>query len=243
MNADQRQSIHVESPEEIEALVITRGAGRVVACHEICDTMVDIEAERDSGCISRFRVSGQFAVRHDPILRYGRPTTESLDILMRTAVSFSADNPPHHPGTLARFPVPSERYPGRVEVPLAVLARDSVAAGLYAPPRVAVLDWRTAAPAGIGEFPGFLPQAWPPPRLGDWPPAESRGLSGQELWASIARLSACLGRLIDFTMHGRSEPHAEDIADVRVLLSRLELPNMHDYYRKISPRFMGMLSL
>jgi hypothetical protein len=236
-------SFRVDSPEELEALIITRGAGRIVARREISDTLVDIEAERESGCISRFRVNGHFSVQNDPACRYGRPTTESLDILMSTAVSFSADNPPHHPGSLARFPVPSERYPGRVEIPLAVLARDSLAAGLYAPPRVAVLDWWTAAPMGIGEFPGFHPESWPPPRLGDWPPVGSRKLSGRELSASVARLSACLGRLIDYSVHGGREPHAEDVTDVRVLLLRLEVPSMIDYYRKISPQFMDLLSL
>jgi hypothetical protein len=105
--------------------------------------------------------------------------TEFLDTVMESAFAFSTENPPHHPGTMARFPVPSASYANSLAVPLPVLAVDSGRRGLYAPPRVVVLAFDTLQARGVGEFPGFEPENWPPERLGDWPPPELAGKSRQ----------------------------------------------------------------
>lgn len=174
--------------------------------------------------------------------RFGVPITGSLDEIMVRAVAFSTENPPHHPGTVARFPMPSNRFSGCVEVPLAVIAGDNGLPGLYAPPRVAVLEWRTAEPRGIGEFPGFSPDAWPPPRLGDWPPPGIRDLPPDVIAASVARLSGCLGRLIGHALELAPPAVPTDVADALQLIARLDVPSMMPYYERLSPDFGRMLN-
>lgn len=174
--------------------------------------------------------------------RFGVPITGSLDEIMVRAVAFSTENPPHHPGTVARFPMPSNRFSGCVEVPLAVIAGDNGLPGLYAPPRVAVLEWRTAEPRGIGEFPGFSPDAWPPPRLGDWPPPGIRDLPSDVISGSVARLSGCLGRLINHALGIGPATPPSDVADAITLFARLDVPAMLPYYERMSPDFGRMLN-
>ncbi|MBA2518151.1 MAG: hypothetical protein H0V24_00640, partial [Chloroflexia bacterium] len=120
-----------------------------------------------------------------------------FDRLLETALAFARDNGPHHPGSLPRFPVPSAGYPGRVEVPLPLVALDNAGRrGLYAPPRVVVLSYPEGEPLGTGEYPGFDPKRWPPRRLGNWPPPASRLLSPPRLQATITRFTACWHRLL-----------------------------------------------
>ncbi len=243
MNARTHASIRVDSEQELDAYLGAWGSWQPTARRQIDNGTVELEAESETGEIIRLMVRGRLTSADGPALRYDRPTTESLETLMSAAVALSAENPPHHPGTLARFPVPSERFPSRVEVPLALIALDDRTPGIYAPPRLAVLDWATAEPLGVGEFPGFSPDAWPPLRLGDWPPSAVRQLSPRVLAASIARLSACLIRLIDQSLSGTTDVEPSDISDARALLRRLDPPEMSRYYRTLSPRFADILGL
>ena len=175
--------------------------------------------------------------------RFGVPSVSALDEMMVRAVAFSAENPPHHPGTIARFPMPSERFRDAVELPLAVLAVDGGKRGIYAPPRVAVMDQRTAEPRGVGDFPDFSPDAWPPPRLGDWPPASLGNVSPESIAASVARLSGCLMRLLDHQLGITSFRVESDVEDARELIRRLEVPGMYASYRRLSPHFFNVLGL
>ena len=168
----------------------------------------------------------------------GEPTTGTLDRLMEAALGFGAANPPHHPGSVPRFPVPSGRYPGRVEVPLAILAVERGERGLYAPPRVVVVDGSSGEPYAVGEFPGFDPDHWPPPRLGDWLPAGSRSLAAPVLRGSVARLSACLVRIFAAWDSGNEYPHRlADAAEVAMLFGRLDVPGMGQYYDRLNAPF------
>ncbi|HEV2107070.1 MAG TPA: hypothetical protein VGR16_02310 [Thermomicrobiales bacterium] len=243
MNAATHIPIRVDSEQELDAYLSARGSWQPAARRQSDNGTVELEAESETGEITRLTIRGRLTSTDGPAVRYGRPTTESLETLMTAAVAFSAENPPHHPGTLARFPVPSERFPGRVEVPLALIALEDRTPGIYAPPRVAVPDWATAEPLGVGEFPGFSPEGWPPPRLGDWPPSAVGRHSPRVLAASIARLSGCLVRLIDQSLGGMTGVEPSDISDARALLRRLDPPEMSRYYRMLSPRFADMLGL
>ncbi len=202
-----------------------------------------LHGKDEDGREVQFRVQRSARGHGDHPLRLNPPAAGTLDEFMVRAALFSADNPPHHPGTVARFPMPSERFGGCVEVPLAVLAVNAGRPGLYAPPRVVVLDWQTAEPRGIGEFPGFSPDAWPPPRLGDWPPSPVLDIPAEVVAASIVRLSGCLGRLIDHALGEASNAEASDIRDAARLLRRLESPGMFACYQAISPDFSAMLGI
>ncbi len=169
-------------------------------------------------------------------------TIEYLDRLMQRAGEFAQLNPPHHPGSLPRFPVPSSRYSGRIDVPLAVLAVDRGRRGLYAPPRAVTLDFPHGDPVGLSEFPGFDPAAWPPPRLGDWPPAAISRLDRLCLQGSVARFSACATRLMDSWFGNASYPQLPDeAAEFLILLGRLDLPEMLPVYERLSPAYMGWI--
>jgi len=173
----------------------------------------------------------------------GVPTTEAVDALMRAAAEFAAANPPHHPGSVPRFPVPSVRYPGRVEVPLAVVAVDGRERGLFAPPRVVAVDYATAEPYGVGEFPGFDPDDWPPSRIGPWPPHGAQGLGPVQLQASLARLSACLVRLFGAWAGEDDYLHrSDDAGEVLLLQGRLDVPGMAPYYDRLNPPFRRWLA-
>ncbi len=169
-------------------------------------------------------------------------TTEYLDRLMQRAAEFARLNPPHHPGSLPRFPVPSARYSGRIDVPLAVLAVDAGRRGLYAPPRVVTLNYPGGDPFGVGEYPGFDPTSWPPLRLGDWPPPTISRLDRLCLEGSVARLSACATRLMDAWFEGAAYPQlADEAAELLILLARLDLPAMLPVYKGLSPAYIGWI--
>ena len=176
--------------------------------------------------------------------RGGVSTIEWFDRVLRSAAEFARANGPHHPGELPRFPVPSERYPGSVEGPLAILAVDDAGRrGLYAPTRVVVLAYPSGEPTGAGDYPGFDPASWPPRRLGDWPPAAVRALDPLRLQATLARFGACWVRLLDAWFAGGDYPQrADEATEARALLSRLDPPAMTEVYERLSPRFWRWLA-
>jgi len=170
--------------------------------------------------------------------------TGYLETLMETATTFSAANPPHHPGTLARFPVPSAQYQHAVVLPMPVLAVEHGRPGLYAPPRVVVIDVVSGDPLGVGEYPGFDPEQWPPKRLGDWPPPAVRDLGQPRLEGMIARLSACWKRVLDGWFASGSELDIDLPADIRHSLhlrATLDLTAFLPYYDELNPGFARWL--
>lgn len=171
--------------------------------------------------------------------------TSTLDLVMQRASEFAAQNPPHHPGSLARFPIPVEHYGEAVGVPLAILAVDDLGRrGLYAPARVAVIDWRTHEPVGVREFPGFDPEDWPPKRLGDWPAPAVTQLAPEQLEATIMRFGACWSRIIDAWYGNRdrvTEVLKADVAEAQGWDAILDPPSMSDVYKALNLSFRSWL--
>lgn len=176
--------------------------------------------------------------------RLARKGTGYLETLMETASAFSAANPPHHPGTVARFPVPSAQYQDAIAIPLPVLAVEDGRHGLYAPPRVVVIDVAGGDPVGVGEFPGFDPGQWPPERLGDWPPPTTVSLGQRQLEGMIARMSACWNRVLHGWFGSDPELDVDLPADIRhglELRAILDLPGLLPYYDELNPGFARWL--
>lgn len=168
-----------------------------------------------------------------------------IEEIMETAIAFSRENPPHHPGTVARFPVPSPSYGGAVAVPMAVLAQDQGRRGLYAPPRVVVVDFRSIQVRGVGEFPDFDPESWPPKRAGDWPPAGVAAVSQAHLQGIILRFGALWERVIDAWFQrgdGQDLVTPAEIAEAVELRERLEVPGMLESYERLNPAFAAWLA-
>lgn len=174
-----------------------------------------------------------------------RDRTGTLDVVMERAATFASENPPHHPGSLPRFPVPIEHYGEAVGVPLPILAVDDLGRqGLYAPPRLAVVTWATQEPVGVREFPGFDPENWPPRRLSDWPVPGAARLVPEQLEATIMRFSACWSRVIDAWFGDRdavTEVLRADVAEALRWREVLDPPAMAAVYREMNPRFADWL--
>jgi hypothetical protein len=173
------------------------------------------------------------------------PSTLWLDKVLERATTFSAGNPPHHPGTIARFPVPAAGYPDAISVPMAIIAEDERRAGLYAPPRLVALHRVTLEPIGVGEYPGFDPEFWPPERLSDWPLPSVRGMPQEQLIATIQRFSATWKRVIDawFANEPEAFPHLKhDIGAAADARMRIDAPAMDLYARKANPVFANWLA-
>lgn len=178
----------------------------------------------------------------------GFDRTGHLDDLMSLAAQHAEQNPPNHPGSLPRFPVPSRSYAEAVSVPMPVLAVDDTGRrGLYAPPRQVALNLRDFTLVGVGEFPGFdpdNPEHWPPPRLGDWPPASTTALPHEQLQAIIARFNACWSRVLEAWFSVVATPTSVLQADIRESLryrAILDLPAFEVYYERLNPVFAKWL--
>ena len=173
------------------------------------------------------------------VKRFGVDPTTALDELMASVSAFVAENPPFHPGSLPRFPVPSLRYPGRVEVPVAILAAgDDGRPGLFAPARVVVVSLTDGKPYGIGEFAGFDPDQWPPERLGDWPPPATMALPRQQLAATVARFNGVWLRVIEAAARNTTYPAIyQERREAKTLLAVLEAPAMAAVYRSVNTSF------
>jgi hypothetical protein len=245
--------VRVDSAEEQYAYMLARfgdpGGWSVVSqmfeMDENDREIERVEVQVSGGALEvvRFR-----AVRDEGVFAMGESEgdgdTAFLDTVMDTAFQFSAANPPHHPGTLARFPVPSAGYANALALPMPVLAVDQGRRGLYAPPRVVVVDLATGKARGVGEFPGFDPESWPPRRLGDWPPNTMTTLSQQQVQGSIMRFSALWQRVLDAWFSKdivRTAELAAEIQEALALRSRLDLPEMIAIYERLNPVFAKWL--
>lgn len=175
----------------------------------------------------------------------GNDRTGEMEELMQRASEYAEANPPHHPGSLPRFPIPSPSYKNALSVPLAILAVDnSGTRGLYAPPRQVAISREDGRLIGVGEFPGFDPEQWPPPRLGDWPPNQVAGIPQLQLQSMIARFSACWSRVLDAWFSGQTQPSDQLREDVREALHRrafLDLMEFLPYYDRLNPVFAKWL--
>jgi hypothetical protein len=248
-----RQIVYVDSGEEQVAWLVSRyGPQGTFAVRE--QTVVALDdgtmAERARLTTVQGDVDIEFRDATPQVISFVGESrdpdrTGTLDVVMQRASEFAAQNPPHHPGSLARFPIPVEHYGEAVGVPLAILAVDDLGRrGLYAPPRVAVMDWRSHEPVGVREFPDFDPEDWPPKRLGDWPAASASGLAPEQLEATIMRFGACWSRIVDAWYGNRdrvSDVLKADIAEARRLDSILDPPAMVEVYRMLNPGFHDWL--
>lgn len=166
--------------------------------------------------------------------------TGFLDMAMERATTFAIENPPQHPGTIARFPVPSASYANALAVPMAVIAVGPEGRSLYAPPRIVVTTFPGLAPVGVGEYPGFEPENWPPDHLGTWPPQATVGMSEERLQALVGQFSACWQRVLAawFDRGAPAGPHlASDIRRALAARQALDLPGMMSYYDQVNPVF------
>jgi hypothetical protein len=168
---------------------------------------------------------------------------ERVATAMRAGHELAQAEGPLHPGTQPQYPVPSPTHAGAVSVPLPIVALDEGVRGLYAPPRIAVVRWPSGEAVGVGDAPGFDPDRWPPPRLGDWPPPTIRGWDQSRLAGAIARFSAIWGRLLDTWFSGEPYPQLEDEKrEARLLLDWLVSALLLDAYADLSPRFWEWLT-
>jgi len=125
-----------------------------------------------------------------------------------------------------------------------VLALDNGRRGLYAPPRVVILSFESGEPVGVGEFPGFDPERWPPERLGDWPPPATRHVDQRQFEGIIARTSACWKRVLDAWFQSGTAPDGDLPGDIRESLgfrAVLDVPAFLPYYDRLNPEFAGWI--
>lgn len=174
---------------------------------------------------------------------FGSPSAR-LDGVMKRAMDWAKENEPAHPGIRPRFPVAAEGYPGKVAVPMALIASDeSKRAGIYGPTRVVVLGWDDESIVGATDAPGFDPLNWPPPRLSTWPPPGLDGIERERLSGIVARFSAIWARLLDAYLSGAEYPQRQFEAREAVqLLGLLDPPPMTTIYHEVSPRFWMWLT-
>jgi hypothetical protein len=245
--------IRVESAEEQYAYMLARFGDPATwaVLSQSFDTDSDgremefVEARDSSGSTVTIRF---VAVREAGIFGDEAPegdgTTGFLDEVMEKAFTFSEANPPHHPGTLARFPVPSASYANSLSVAMPVIALDGGRRGLFAPPRVVVIDNSTGEAKGVGEFPGFDPEDWPPPRLGDWPPAHIQAMHRLQMQGTIMRFSAVWKRILDawYSTEIMESPElSREIAEAVRTRAILDLPQLIPYYDRLNPVFAKWL--
>lgn len=241
----------VDSGQEQVAYMLSR-FGDPATWSVVSQGLEQASGDRDVERVQVQRASGErIDIRfvtgdHDPFdPTEPEDTTAFLDEIIEVATAFSSANPPHHPGTLARFPVPSERHEQAVAVPMPVLAVSDGTRGLFAPPRFVVIGFQTLKPIGVGEFPGFDPEDWPPVRLGDWPPASLAEHLPLQLQGMIQRFSACWHRVIAawFDREGDAPTGLDsDIEESLAYRTMLDLPGLLTYYDRLNPAFAAWLS-
>lgn len=251
----ERLVAYVDSAEEQLAYLLSRfgpqGAWSVVE-QRIATGEDGIAVERTTVRTAHGLAEIEFRDAHPPEIITAQvradDRSDAIDRIMERASTFAAENPPHHPGSIARFPVPFEHYDRAVMVPLPILAvDDSGRRGLYAPPKMAVISWDTIEPVGVREVDGFDPGHWPPERLGEWPAPTAVRLAPEVLEASVERFSACWSRVVDGWFAHRSGGDdgpgslLSDIEDALRLRALLDLPAMGRIYESMNPRFARWL--
>jgi hypothetical protein len=198
-----------------------------------------VRAPDGQTAVVRFAIRSFFSYPGEALVAPG----EQVAAVMRAGHELAKTEGPLHPGTLPQYPVPSESHAGAVSVPLPILAVDAGQRGLFAPPRIAVVRWPSAEPVGVGDAPGFEPEQWPPPRLGDWPPSAVRDWPPHRLAGTIERFSAIWVRLLDAWFSGEGYPQLDDEKrEARLLLAWLVPQGMLELYTGFSPHFWAWLT-
>lgn len=176
----------------------------------------------------------------------GVDRTGVIEDILHLAAQHAEANPPHHPGSLPRFPVPARSYENALVVPMAILAVDDTGRrGLYSPPRQVVVSIEDQSLIGFGDFPGFDPEHWPPARIGDWPPLQLSDMPDQQMQGVIQRFSCCWSRVIE-AWFKRDRENCDDvlIADIIESLRYRSLLDAHGFeelYEKLNPEFAAWL--
>ena len=175
----------------------------------------------------------------------GYDRTGIIEDLLHLAAQHADANPPHHPGSMPRFPVPANAYENALAVPMPILAIDDLGKrGLYSPPRQVVVSIGDNALIGFGDFPGFDPEMWPPARVGDWPPASMTNVPEQQLQGIIQRFSCCWSRVLEAWFarpEGYSDVLRADIAEGLRYRRLLDVPGFEANYARINPGFQRWL--
>ena len=176
----------------------------------------------------------------------GADRTGVIEEIMHQAAQHAESNPPHHPGSLPRFPIPARAYADSLAIPMAILAVDDLGQrGLYAPPRYVVLSANDTSLVGFGDFPGFDEEMWPPPRVGDWPPASVTSMSEQQMQGVIQRFSCCWSRVLEAWFakpDGYSEILKADIEESLRYRTLLDAVGFDDLYARLNPEFQEWLA-
>ncbi|HLL50318.1 MAG TPA: hypothetical protein VK356_06585, partial [Thermomicrobiales bacterium] len=189
--------------------------------------------------VVRFAIRSFFSYPGEALVAPG----EQVAAAMRAGHELAKTEGPLHPGTSPQYPIPSESHSGAVAVPLTILAVDAGQRGLFAPPRIAVVRWPSAEAVGVGDAPGFDPDRWPPPRLGDWPPLTVRDWPEYRLAGTIERFSAIWVRQLNAWFSGDRYPQIDDEKrEARMLLERLVPEALIKFYAGLSPRFWAWLN-
>jgi hypothetical protein len=185
------------------------------------------------------------ASRDDSLEGEGYDRTGIIEDIMHLAAQYAESNPPHHPGSLPRFPVPANAYANSLAIPMPILAVDDLGQrGLYSPPRYVVLTVGDNSLVGFGEFPEFDEEMWPPPRVGDWPPTSMTAIPEQQLQGIIQRFSCTWSRVLEawFTnADGYHEQLKADIAESLRYRSMLDVPGFEAIYARLNPGFQRWL--
>ncbi len=175
----------------------------------------------------------------------GYDRTGIIEDLLHLAAQHAEANPPHHPGSMPRFPVPANAYENALAIPMPILAIDDLGQrGLYSPPRQVVLSIADNALIGFGDFPGFDPEMWPPARVGDWPPATMSDVPEQQLQGIIQRFSCCWSRVLEAwfaNAEGYSDVLRADILEGLRYRQLLDVPGFDAVYSRINPGFQRWL--
>lgn len=202
-----------------------------------------LEIRRASGEVDQ--VAFMEASRDDSLEGEGYDRTAIIEDIMHIAAQHAEANPPHHPGSLPRFPVPANAYANSLAIPMPILAVDDLGQrGLYSPPRYVVLTVGENSLVGFGDFPGFDEELWPPPRVGSWPPASMTDIPSQQLQGIIQRFSCTWSRVLEawFTnVEGYSDSLRADIVESLRARRLLDTPGFEAIYARLNPGFQRWL--
>lgn len=213
---------------------------RATASGEMQEVLEILRASGESELIAFMEVAPDQSLEGE-----GYDRTGIIEDLMHLAAQHAEANPPHHPGSLPRFPVPANAYANALAVPMPILAVDDLGQrGLYSPPRQVVLSVGDNSLIGFGDFPGFDPEMWPPARVGDWPPATMTNMHEQQLQGVIQRFSCCWSRVLEAwfaNAEGYTDVLRADIAESLRYRQMLDAPGFEEIYVRINPGFQRWL--
>ena len=243
--------VYIESDVE-QAAWIYANFGPDGAWQTVSQTMRTIDSGEIQEILEIRRAGGESilvpfmeATQDESLEGGGSDRTGVIEDLMHLAAQHAEANPPHHPGSLPRFPVPARAYADSLSIPMPILAVDDLGQrGLFSPPRYVVISVGDNSLVGFGDFPGFDEEMWPPPRVGDWPPTAVKTMPEQQMQGVIQRFSCCWSRVLEawFAKPGSfSDVLKADIAESLRYRDLLDVPRFDAVYEKLNPEFQGWL--